>query len=726
MAMNTGVRGATFSEHWHRVAKRRFSISRGTRIARQRFMGETWFVVSDPVQSGYHRLHASAYRLLARMDGRRTVEDVWREEVRRDPERAPTQDELIRLLAQMQRAGLFKADEPLDASVLETRADDRERAEWKGRLGGGLSIRVPLWNPDRFLQKTAGVGRMVFGLPGLVLWVAMVILGLKSVLEHWMELRSTGAGVLAPTNMPWLFVAFGVLKLIHEAGHAYACRRFGCPVRECGVLLVYFMPMPYVDTTTIWGLRSRWGRVLVGAAGMGAELFVAAVAAVAWAAVGDPVVRGFSYNLMVAASVSTLLFNGNPLMRFDSYYILSDLTSIPNLHAKATEMLRWVTERCLFGARQGEPPTARHGEGVILFTYGLASAIYRVVVVVGLIVWVSGRYLVLGLLLALAGVYALALKPVTGLLRYLSEAPSIERVRSTAKRRTLWLALATACFLALVPMPRWFIASGVVEAAAHQEVNSGTAGLLQSARRSTGARSAASVALGDELALLVNPELDIEMRGARAGLDRARLEMQLARETAEMELGLYEGRIAAEMRRVDSIRERIDALSVRAPIAGMWAPTDLAERLGRWVPEGEGFGMVLDPSSFRFVAVVSEADAGDLFSERISRSEVRLRGQPGICLSTKEIQVLPANQRMLPSQALGWKGGGDIEVAGGDPDGLRAIQPFFEVRVALEGDPHVRLIHGRTGRIRFSLPPEPLLTQAWRKLEQFLQKRYLL
>ena len=215
-----------------------------------------------------------------------------------------------------------------------------------------LFPRFPLWDPDRFLLRWMPIIRPILSKIGVLVWLLVVGFAIAALTSHVSDLQEMASHSLDPSNWPFLWATFVGIKLIHELGHAFACRRFGGEVHELGVMFLVFMPAPYVDASTAWGLPSRWQRMFVGAGGMIAELFVAALMAFVWInTTGDLFLHQLAYNTMLIASVSTVIFNANPLLRYDGYYILSDFLEIPNLSQKAKDYSLGLIQRHLFGVK---------------------------------------------------------------------------------------------------------------------------------------------------------------------------------------------------------------------------------------------------------------------------------------------------------------------------------------------------------------------------------------
>src|SRR6188768_620931 len=366
----------TFSESWHRVAGQQLRLRRGVQVHRQMFRGERWYVIEDDLAGKYFRVRPDAWEFIMRLDGGLTVEEAWMQCLDLFPETAPGQQECVNLLGQLYQSNLLQYDAG-DAGELFQRQQRRQQRELRARLLGIMFLRVPLLDPDRFLVRTMPWVGWLISKAGLLLWLAVVGWGGKVVADNWSALMAQGREVLAPTNLGWFYLALIVSKLLHELGHAYFCRKFGGEVHTLGVMLLVFTPVPYVDATSSWSLRSRRQRVLVGAAGMIVEIFLAAICAMLWARTSAGGMNAVCYNIMFITSVGTLMFNLNPLLRFDGYYILTDLIDIPNLHQRATQQLQHVFEHHLFGVKRSESPARTKREAWWLGVFGVASGVYR-------------------------------------------------------------------------------------------------------------------------------------------------------------------------------------------------------------------------------------------------------------------------------------------------------------------------------------------------------------
>ncbi|MEE9149497.1 MAG: hypothetical protein V3U27_19115, partial [Candidatus Tectomicrobia bacterium] len=309
-----------FSASWYRVAALRPRLRSHAHIHRHHYRGQLWYVLQDVAAQRYHRFSPAAYGLIGLMDGRRTVQEIWQEASSHLGDDAPTQDEVIQILTQLHAADVLQCDVPPDSAEMLLRYDRQRRDKWQRQLLSPLSWRFPLFDPERILQRLLPFTRPLLSSTGALLWLAVV--GMATVLAamHWHDLtHNLMDRVLAPHNVVLLWLLFPVVKILHEFGHGCATKVYGGEVHEMGLMLLVLQPLPYVDASAASAFRAKWQRIVVGAAGMLVELFIASLALFVWLNVEPGTVRAVAYNIMFIAGVSTVLFNANPLLCYDGY-----------------------------------------------------------------------------------------------------------------------------------------------------------------------------------------------------------------------------------------------------------------------------------------------------------------------------------------------------------------------------------------------------------------------
>jgi putative peptide zinc metalloprotease protein len=708
-----------FSEAWHRVAKSRAQLHPEAEIRRHRFRGNLWYVVRDPLSNQFARLAPSAYFFACRLRLNRTIEHIWRECLQLYPDDAPTQQEVIQLLAQLTQLNLLSSDLPPDATMSFRRQQKTEGRELQGKLVNFLFFRTHLVDPSPLLDALLPWFRPVLSRFGLILWSVVILAALKIVVEHWREITDQSNGLFAPSNLFLIYVAAIITKFWHELGHGLVCRRFGGEVRSLGLMMLIFTPLPFVDVSSSWAFPRRYQRMLVGGAGMIFEFFLAALATFFWVSTTAGPLNALAYNIMVLSSLTTLLFNINPLLRFDGYYIFSDWAEIPNLGQRSLLQLKYLLEHYVFRIRHSLSPAQSPAEGRWLWIYGITSGLYRIFLIWTIFFVLAGQFLGVGLVLAFIVVVLWIGFPLGKMIRYLARDPLLDRCRPRAVGICVGAFAAVVLFLALVPMPHHFRAAGIVEADVSRDLYTQSTGYLDEIV----APSGSTVHAGDVLLRLTDPLMDLRIQQARAEVRGGEITVNnladdslVAAKSARMQL--------------DSARDDLQDLleqqknfEVRSPIDGVWVAPDLTDRIGYWMPRGSALGEVVQPGRFRFAAVVEQAQAADLFAGPLRSAQVRLRGQSDIAIKTESIRIIPSQQRILPSAALGWLAGGDIDVVRDDTSGLTALKPFFEVYAELDPSTPACLAQRRTGVIRFNANWEPLLTQGLRRVRQLFQEK---
>jgi putative peptide zinc metalloprotease protein len=714
--------GRTYSDAWHRVAGVRACLRSSVRAHRQTFRGQDWVVLRDSLSSDFFRITADAYAFVSRLGTDRTIDEVWSELIEAEPELALTQEEVVQLLGQLHLSNLLQFDRGAAAASLFERYRERRGREIKALIMGFLAIKVPLIDPDRALDRAMPLIRLLFGPVGALCYLVLLVLGIKALMDESHRLFDQSAGLLAPGNLGLLYLGLVLAKLVHEFGHAAACKRYGAEVHKMGVMLLLFAPLPYMDATASWGFRSRFHRMLVGASGVLAEFAVAAVAALVWASSAPGVINALAYNVIFVASVSTLLFNLNPLMRFDGYHMLVDWLDVPNLFQRSRDQLKYLGERFALGVKNAEPAARTRKEAWLLPTYGVISLGYWLVLMSTIIFFIAEQYLEVGIALAWIVFFTAIVLPLLKFAKYLLSSPRLQHQRLRAVTSTAVIGALAFAVLAGVPMPERVRVKGVLQASDFRELYSESGGTLVQVL----ARPGSWVKAGQPLARLDNPELDYEIRAAR----RQR-EQLLAQELQAVSMAvanlqpLVRQRQAVEEKMAQLLQQQ-KQLVVLAPIEGIWSASELEASRGQWIGRGASLGTVVDDRSWRFVAVLPQVST-HLFEAGVLYSEIRIGGQQEFNVRSARTEIMPFEQGQLPSAALGMAGGGDIAVQSGDTKGLAAAEPFFRIHAQLpplEQAQALRRLHGRLGTMRITLPDSPLLVQWERGARQFLQRKF--
>jgi putative peptide zinc metalloprotease protein len=664
------------------------------------------------------------------LDGRRTVAEAWRICNEQLGDEAPTQAEVIQLLGQLYCTNLLYAEVPPDTDSLFNRYRQRVKRQVQGYLTNLLFIRIPLIDPDHFLDRWVSVFGRLFSWFGLVLWLALMTVGLYFIIGNLGELIRQSADVLAPDNLILLYLSLVVIKVFHEFSHAFACKTFGRisgsggQVHTMGVMFLVFVPLPYMDASSAWAFRQKWRRVIVGTAGMMVELAIAAVAAIFWANTSTGTLHIVAYNIIFVASISTLVFNGNPLLRFDGYYILSDLVEIPNLGQRCRQYLYYLVKRYSWGLKKALNPAHTRGERVWFVFYGLASTAYRVFICIRILLFLNDRlpeeFFILVPILACGAVFAWVLIPLGRFLRFLATGAELARNRARAVGSTLGsLCLIVVC-LGVLRAPDHCRVEGIVEPVQLAIIHGASDGFV------TGFLPSGIKVAPDRAPLIraSNPELEAE----RKSLTAERRGLETRRRLAETEEIAAAQIFDEQLDALDEKRARIEfelsSLNLRSPLSGTWVAPDIEKIKGTYLRRGQQIGFVADLDETIIRATAGQEVAAMLLEQAYKQVEIRVKGRPASMLTGQIEKISPAGQEVLPSEALGYAVGGTMPTVSQDPRETRSAEMFFEIRIRPEPNSTVRLLTGQRVVVRTRMPSKPIAVQLWRSLRQLFQRRF--
>lgn len=712
-----------FSDSWFRVSGLRVALLPSVEVSTQQFRGRTWYVLQDPYTQRYFRASVQACRFIQSLQPDKTVEEVWEDFVNNHPHDAPSREEVIQLLSQLHMSNLLYSLQQSDNEAIVKRYKTQKNKELMGKVASFLFLRIPLFNPNSLLNRIRPLIMALTGWGAFWVWCLTLLWGAWTAFENRAALLDQSQGVLSISNLPWLYVCLTGLKLFHEAGHAFVCKRFGGEVRTVGVMFLLFTPLPYVDASSSWGFTNRWHRIYATFAGMAVEFFFAAAGALVWAYTAPGLTHSLAFNVMLIGSVSSILFNGNPLLRFDAYYMLSDYAEIPNLYQKAQQQWKYFGDRYLLGTVAAQGKATDRKEWVWLTLYGLLSFIYLMLITVGIALFLMDQWLPLGLLVLAMTFYSRLLAPLKQLFKHLRGAAT-QGNRRRAVTVVGGIGLVLFLLLAVVPFPDATRARGIVKANHASNVYAQTAGQLDQLLVRHGER----VQAGQLLARFSNLDLSADMRLTESAQLETQAQIRQALHQASHDLSaLQEKADSLELRRLN-LQEQQQQLQVRASQDGEWVAPDLHEQLGTWVQRGQALGEVVDASSFRFVAVMPQEQADIMFQNNFRHAELRLNGQADATLALPKVSIIPFQSDKLPSTALGWLGGGDIAVNTQEPSGTKAVESFFLLQgdIPAEQRRGLTVLHGLSGTLRLQTPAQPLASQAYRALKQLVQKRYAL
>ncbi|MCZ6525362.1 MAG: hypothetical protein O6928_02200 [Gammaproteobacteria bacterium] len=692
-----------FSSSWYRVAKLRPRLRSHTEVHRHYYRGDLWYLIQDHFTGRFHRFTPETYVVIGLMDGSRTMEQIWDSACFRLEDNMPSQDEVIRLLGQLHQADIIQAQLPPDMVEIDRRRRTTRRKQFLAKLKSPLAVKIPIWDPDRFLEKTRYLAEILFSVSGGILWLLLTMTAMVLAALHWDVLVNNLADrVLALENLFLLWFIYPIIKGIHEFGHGYAVKRWRGEIHEMGTMLLVFIPVPYVDATSAYAFRNKYQRMLVGAAGIMTEVAIAALAMIVWTLVEPGAVRAVAFNVMLIAGISTILFNGNPLLRFDAYYVLADFLEIPNLGARANRQLGYFLKRYLLDITSESPPARSLQEAIWLVTYSLTSFCYRIVVMLGIALFVATKLFILGIILAIWSFYGFLGRPLFNTIQYLIVDEQLKK-----KRQRLISVIGIAATLLIgglfwLPFPMITLSEGVLWVPDNAQVVVATQGVVDELLVSPGQQ----VTPGTPLIRTTNSEHDTSVRVAesrlRELLARNRISQSLAKNTESKLIEEEIKRSGAELTRMLDEQQR---LLIRSLSEGVFYLSRADDLEGRWLQRGELVGYVLRPSEYRVWVIVDQADI-ELVRADVKQVEVLLAEDLDKVYAAEIIREVPGIRKELPSLALSTEGGGKFALDPKEMEVPKSFEPFFQFEIFLRDLPANRI--GERVYVRFIHSPEAI------------------
>lgn len=714
------------SQHWHAVRQLRPRLKEGVQALPRRLRRRPWVLLHDPITQRFVRITPQLWGVLKLLDGRRTLDEVWDAAcalpadsgglTQTDP---IGQNELVQLLGQLYANDLLQTQVSPDAGEVFERYEKQRKARLKQSLLNPMSLKVPLFYPDAWFTRQTALAHMLFSWGVLAMWLAIVSPAALLAWRYWPELTNNLSDrVLSAQNLVLLWFTYPLVKVIHEWAHGMAVKAWGGHVREIGLMLVLFTPVPYVDATSSYRFPSKWARAAVAAAGIMAELLVGAVALYVWMMVEPGLIKATAFNVVLISGVSTLLVNGNPLMRYDGYFVLCDLLELPNLSQRATQYWTYLSDRFLFRAKEAQPPLGSEGERHWLFFYGLFAPIYRIFITIGLIWFVAGEYFFLGVLMAMGSAWMSIVTPLWKGWKHVREGNTLGVQREKATARLAWMVLGFVLLLGVVPVPFHSVHQAVVWLPEEAIVRAQIPGhIVQVA-----AQAEQIVEPGHELVRSDNPELmaDWDVAAATSEGLRARIRQAEVEDPTKAE-SLRQDLQAAQVKEAELARQ-VQAQMLSAHTPGRWTPAAPTRLEGRYLQRGEVVGYVVNgPSNLLRVAVTQ--DDMDLIRSRLQGVEARLAKYMAEPVEAKVHRQVPGGTDQLVSPALGSNGGGAIAVDPAQNQGTKALQRVFDLEIEMVR-PTPGQAFGDRAYVRFDLGWTPLAWQWTLRLRQLFLARF--
>ena len=544
-----------------------------------------------------------------------------------------------------------------------------------------LMFRIPLVDPDRFLQRFLPWAMPLLGQRAVWLSLAAGLLGLALAIQQWDTFASTFVDTLSWSGLLSYAVALALAKVIHELGHAFTAKKLGLRVPRMGVAIVLLLPMLYTDTGETWRLTRQRERFAIAAAGMRIELMLAAWCTLAWSFLPDGALRSAFFFLATTSWLMTLAINASPFMRFDGYYMLSDATGIPNLHDESAKVLKHALRKHLLGLQQPEPLVQGEPAPPWLLGFGLATAVYRFFLFLGIALTVYHYFFkLLGLFLFAVEIWWFILRPLVAELKVWWQARAEVSHGQGLRSATM---LAVLLLVLVVPWRGQVQAEGWIRAGQEFVVYPPRAAVLDQLPRGQ------QVQAGDALAAMSSPDLGLRDARAQARIEALGSRLQAGQAPQASTRHLESARSTREQLHqqwVEALGANAEArqLMLAAPFAGLLVDVARDVATGQVLARQEVLARVIDPASWIAEVFVDEDDIQRIRPGASVKAYVHSLEHQVLQGKVTEIDTVPLDQ--LPAEMLAARHGGRLQTTD-EPSALKPRRSLYRLRVQLQGQP---------------------------------------
>ncbi len=714
---------------------------------KHRYHGRVYLVVKEPVGLNYFRFHEEEYAILNMLDGKNSLQQI-KEQFQSEfaPQRITLQD-LQQFVGMLHRSGLVISDATGQGRQLRRRGDQKKKRELLGKLANIFALRFRGIDPEKILSFLNPFTWWLFT-PAALFFVALF--GMSALLlvgVNFQEFRTklpTFEQFFAADNWIFLGATMASVKVLHEFGHGLSCKRYGGECHEMGFMFLVFTPCLYCNVSDSWMLPNKWHRVFIGAAGMYVELILASIATWLWWFSEPGMFNFLCLSVMFICSVSTVMFNGNPLLRFDGYYIMMDILEIPNLRQKSTEILkRWFQQYCL-GLELQENPFLPHRNKWAFALYTIAAVTYRWVVVFSITMFLINvlepyGLQAIGRTIAYAGLAGMVVQPIWASIKFLRTPGRASKMKRKNVLTSLAVLGVASALVAYLPLPFHVDCAVEVQPSGASQVFAMVPGRLVSWHKKPGD----AVQAGEVVAELDSYEVRLQAEKMRGEFEMAKLRYENVKQQqhddpqALSQLQMVAELVNSKAHLMAKAQERVNMLTVRATGTGMILappakPASRAseeEQLPTWsgnpfdskneqafFAESDMLCLVGDPQLMEAVLVIDQADI-DLI-EIGDEADMKIDSAKMETFSGIIRQISEMDMKETP-ESLSTQVGGRLDTEMDSSGKLRPMSTSYQARVPLK-NVEVPLRAGYRGQAKIYVGWKSL---GWR-LYRFLSKTF--
>ncbi|MFK7893105.1 MAG: site-2 protease family protein [Granulosicoccus sp.] len=704
-----------FEEIWDRVAECCFRLSDCVAVHPVTYRGVEYFLLNNSLDGQQFRISAAIYCLIENMNGRRTLAQICSKHFVIASDSIEYQKKILESLTRLLSAGFLISNSPVDSEVVVSHRRRTRQMRKKARWTTWMSHRISLLDPDRVLSMMVPKIPWLFDMrvfyAALSVVVVTIVLGIMS-LEPLIVFGSQRIG--DPHHWMILILVYPLIKVLHELGHCVTAKYSGISIHEVGITFLVFIPVPYVNASSASTIESKRRRILISSAGIIVEVLLACLALLIWLMVPDGTVREIAYAVIVIGGVSTVLFNGNPLLKFDGYYILMDVIEIPNLASRSASYYRQLIRDYIFCLATSKQYMYQINECRWLLLYGAASTIYRIGICVVMALFFYLEIPVLGVVLAL---WIFLVQLLVPLLNFFGSLVSTSEVSECSLVRSSVLVVCISMLLLVTGLPVYSttsFAEGIIMLPQRAIVRAETDGFLKKIYVEDNAK----VKGGDILYELANPEIDTRVYLARSTVKEMELRFAMESFSDRTARKMQEERLKEARNNLLTLLKEKEKHVVRSTASGIARLSVGNDEIGRFVRQGDSLAYLADESTSIVRVVTTQKDAMRLRNS-VRNVEVRLVTNSNEILPGRLLGEVPLGSDTLPSASLGIRSGGAIQVDARDTTGVTPLRRVFTFDVEIPASEKAAFV-GSRALVRFHHGTSALLVDIYRSIRYMI------
>lgn len=675
-------------------------------VSRHLFQDNVSYIVRDPITFTSHDFSAEDYSIFAAINGDETLEKTVEKLIAEKTFDENHIEDFYQFIVSLHRLGFLNLPISDDKS-LYARFERKKTAAKKAKWMSLMYFKIPLFNPDSFLNRYIHLAKHVFTKTAFFIWLCLMTVSGYLTYTHFDAMTEPLNGLLAAQNIAFMWVALIGLKIFHEFGHAFACKHFGGHVPEMGVNLIMMTPCAYMDATDSWKFTSKRKRIIVCLAGMYIESVIAAIALFVWVLTPSGMMHECAYQTMFLASLMTVAFNINPLMRFDGYYIFSDMVEVPNLRSRSTDALAEMVKRIVIGV-----PIPEHNDSsknrILLYTFGFCATIYRLSITLGICYIIATKFFLVGLYLG--GVYVVLqlYKYIKNSLGYLLFSPECASHRLRANLAIFGLCIVLPCLISTAPLPSQSHITGVIAPEHTTVLRSKAEGFVDSLHVLKGQH----VKRGTSLVKLINTDLEKQLAHTQALVNVSKLKYLFNRQDNNEETAQELERLKAHTIKLTHEHKLLAELNTITPDAGFITECLEPTAVGTYIKRGDPVASI-SWGQWQVKILMTQEQMIDLklkIGGEVS-CKTNVNTQPTI--KGQIIQIAKSVTHQIQYPQLTQLAGGDISV---DPESGISKEPYYLVTVAINPEDASIIKSGSRAMVQFESHKQTLAGKLYRSV----------